>query len=158
MNADPKVMEFFLKRLTREESDAMVDRSEACFEENGFGLWALEIRGVVPFAGYVGFWPVLPEIPCAPAVEIGWRMSADAWGRGYATEAGRLALRFGFEKAGLDSIVSFAAVINTRSIAVMKRLGMRYEGTFEHPRVPEGNPLRPHVLYRIAADEWRLDR
>lgn len=82
-------------------------------------------------------------------------MSANAWGHGYATGAGRLALRFAFQQAGLDSIVSFTAVINTRSVAVMKRLGLRYEGAFDHPRVPEGHALRPHMLYRITAKEWR---
>ena len=155
MGADPKVMQFLLKMLSREESDAFVDRIEACFAERGFGLWAVEIPGLTEFAGFTGLWPAHPKIPCAPAVEVGYRLLPVAWGKGYATEAGRLALRFGFERARLDSIVSFTAVTNVRSQAVMKRLGLSHECYFDHPLVPEEHPLRRHVLYRIAATEWR---
>lgn len=155
MNADPVVMEFFLRRLTRDESDAFVDRSEACFAERGYGLWATEIPGLMDFAGYIGLWPVKPEMPFAPAVEIGYRLAAPAWGKGYATEGSRLALAHAFDVAGLEEVVSFTAVLNKRSQRVMQKLGLVFSGTFDHPSVPEGNPLRPHVLYRITGPEWR---
>jgi RimJ/RimL family protein N-acetyltransferase len=155
MNADPRVMEFMLKRLTRAESDAFADRIEACLAERGFGLWAVEIPGVAEFAGFTGLWPVRPEIPCAPAVEVGYRLAPSAWGNGYATESARLALAHGFDVAGLSEIVSFTAVLNKRSQRVMQKLGLVFSGSFEHPSVPEGNPLRPHVLYRISAAEWQ---
>jgi RimJ/RimL family protein N-acetyltransferase len=157
MNADPRVMEFMLKRLTREESDAFADRIEACLVERGYGLWAVEIPGVAEFAGFTGLWPVRPEIPCAPAIEIGYRLAPVAWGKGYATEAAQLALAHGFGVAGLSEIVSFTAVFNKRSQRVMQKLGLVFSGSFEHPSVPEGNPLRPHVLYRISAAEWRCN-
>jgi len=155
MNDDPRVMEFMVKRLARAESDAMADRIETCFAERGFGLWAVEIPGLADFAGFAGLWPVRPEIPCAPAVEVGFRLAPIAWGKGYATEGARLALAHGFEEAELREIVSFTAAINVRSQRVMQKLGLVFSGTFEHPAVPEGNPLRPHVLYRISAEEWR---
>jgi RimJ/RimL family protein N-acetyltransferase len=157
MNDDPSVMEFMLKRLTRAESDAFADRIEACLAERGFGLWAVEIPGVAEFAGFTGLWPVRPEIPCAPAVEVGYRLAPSAWGNGYATESARLALAHGFDVAGLSEIVSFTAVLNKRSQRVMQKLGLEFAGAFEHPAVPEGNPLRPHVLYRISAAEWRCN-
>jgi RimJ/RimL family protein N-acetyltransferase len=158
MNADPSVMEFMLKRLSREESDAYADRIEAHLAERGFGLWAVEIPGLAEFAGFIGLWPAKPEIPCAPAVEIGYRLAEVAWGKGYATEGARLALAYAFEVAGLKEVVSFTAVLNTRSQRVMQRLGLVFSGTFDHPSVPEGNPLRPHVLHRITEREWRWNQ
>ncbi|HUG11800.1 MAG TPA: GNAT family N-acetyltransferase [Opitutaceae bacterium] len=158
MNADPRVMEFMMKRLTREESDAFADRIDACFAERGYGLWAVEIPDVSPFAGFAGLSPVPADVPFAPAIEIGWRLAVEAWGHGYATEAARLALEHAFTRLGLTEIVSFTAVQNTRSQAVMQRIGLGFSGTFPHPRLPEGHPLRPHLLYRITAEEWRRNQ
>ena len=103
--------------------------------------------------GIVGLHRVGPQIPCALAVEIGWRLHPDFWGHGYATEAAGASLHFGFEEAGLKEIVAFATTLNTRSQAVMERIGMRREpdGDFDHPRVPVGSPLRRHVLYRVMS-------
>jgi RimJ/RimL family protein N-acetyltransferase len=97
-----------------------------------------------------------PGLPCSGEVEIGWRLDRGYWGCGYATEGASEALRFGFEELGLPEIVSFTAVINRRSEAVMQRLGMlRDPATFEHPRCPEGSSIRTHVLYRLSRDAWR---
>lgn len=143
LNADPEVMAQFPAPLSRAESDAFADRIEAHFDEHGYGLWVVEGDGV--FLGFTGLqWT--EGLPCSPALEVGWRLARHAWGQGYATEAGRAALGVGLANEG--SVVSVTAVTNTRSWAVMERLGMRREGVFEHPRVPEGHPLRPHYLYR----------
>lgn len=157
MNADPRVMEFFPRRLTRQDSDAFADRIEAHFARTGFGLWAVEIPGLAEFAGFTGLAPAHPGVPCAPAIEVGWRLAPLAWGRGYASEGGRLALAHAFDALGLKEVVSFTAVLNKPSQRVMQRLGMIFSGTFEHPAVPDGHPIRPHVLYRITAEEWRWD-
>ena len=149
MNADPRVMEHFPAPLTRADSDSFVDRVEAGFAEHGFGLWAVEADG--RFVGFTGLSVPTFAAPFLPAVEVGWRLAAEAWGKGYATEAARAACRDGFERVGLREILSFTATTNLPSIRVMQRLGMRPDGTFEHPRVPEGSPLRTHVLYRLAA-------
>lgn len=150
LNADPRVMEHFPSTLTREESDAFVrERILPQFEALGFGLWAVEVPGASPFVGYVGLMEQTFEAPFTPCIEVGWRLAFEAWGHGYATEAARLAVRYGFEQVGLDEILSFTALSNTRSIAVMERLGMRHDGDFDHPRVPVGHPLRRHVLYRL---------
>lgn len=151
MNADPRVMEHYPATLTREESDSFVrERVEPHFAEHGFGLWAVEVPGAAPFVGYVGL--SLPgfEAHFMPCVEIGWRLGFEHWGKGYATEAARVAVEFGFSEAGLDEIVSFTVPENRRSIAVMERLGMTYAGEFDHPRLPDGHRLRRHVLYRLA--------
>ncbi|WP_232835471.1 GNAT family N-acetyltransferase [Actinocorallia populi] len=157
LTADPEVMEHFPATLTREESDAMVDRLAARIEEDGFGFWALEVAGSGEFIGFTGISRVRFDAPFTPAVEIGWRLARGAWGLGYASEAARAALEFGFGEAGLDEIVSFTARGNLRSQAVMRRIGMIRdpEGDFGHPAVAEGSPLRPHVLYRLAAGRWR---
>jgi RimJ/RimL family protein N-acetyltransferase len=150
MNADPVVMEHFPKPLTRAESDELVERIEAGFERDGFGLWAVEVREGGGFVGFVGLNRVGFEASFTPAVEVGWRLAREAWGNGYATEAGRAALSFGFEHVGLREIVSFTTLANRRSRAVMERLGMTHDPAddFEHPSISPGHPQRLHVLYR----------
>ncbi|MEN8158920.1 MAG: GNAT family N-acetyltransferase [Myxococcota bacterium] len=149
LNADAAVMEFMPKRLTRDESEAMVERIDAHFAERGFGLWALEVPGVAPFVGCTGLQAPRFEAHFTPCVEVGWRIAREHWGRGYAPEAAREALRYGFEVAGLEKIVSFTSVGNTRSRRVMEKIGMRRDPAddFDHPGLPEGHPLRRHVLY-----------
>jgi RimJ/RimL family protein N-acetyltransferase len=144
MNADPVVMEHFPSTLTREQSDALVDRIEAHFDEHGYGLWAVEADGA--FVGFTGLVWQTYDASFTPALEVGWRLARHAWGHGWATEAATAALARGLEEVG--SVVSTTALTNVRSQRVMQRLGMRRELEFDHPRVPEGHPVRPHVLCR----------
>ncbi|MGO9029910.1 MAG: GNAT family N-acetyltransferase [Acidimicrobiales bacterium] len=156
LNADPVVMEHFPSLLTTEESAAFIERAESSFEERGYGWWALESRDGAEFLGFVGLGMVRPGTPCAPAVETGWRLARPAWGHGYATEAARAAVAFGFDELGLDEIVAFTVPGNRRSQAVMARLGMTRDpdDDFDHPSVPVGHPLRRHVLYRLGRSAW----
>jgi RimJ/RimL family protein N-acetyltransferase len=159
MNADPQVMEFFPSPLTRRESDSMAEKLRALIEQRGWGFWAVEIPGVAPFIGVVGLHVAPAALPFAPCVEIGWRLAAAYWGQGHATEAARGVLRVGFEQLELPEIVSFTSVLNQRSRAVMERIGMQHRGElFEHPSVPVGSPLRPHILYRLSRTEWSEQR
>jgi RimJ/RimL family protein N-acetyltransferase len=150
MNADPAVMEFFLKPLDRAESDATAARIRDHFACRGFGPWAVEVPGVAEFIGFVGLSVPTFQAHFTPCVEIGWRLARDHWGRGYATEAARAALEFGFGQLALGEIVSFTTALNLRSQRVMQRIGMTRSPAddFDHPAVPEGHPLRRHVLYR----------
>jgi RimJ/RimL family protein N-acetyltransferase len=160
LNADPRVLEYFPSLMTREESDAFVDRVDAHFAEHGFGLWAVEVPGVAEFIGFVGLWHPAYEAHFTPCVEIGWRLAYDHWGRGYAPEAARASLGFGFETVGLDEIVSLTAPANLRSRRVMEKIGMtRNEADdFDHPRVADGHALKRHVLYRLKRSDWaRVD-
>jgi anti-anti-sigma factor len=159
MNADPRVMEFFPSALTRAESDALVDRIEARLDELGYGLWAVEVPGVTPFVGFVGLALQGPEFPFGPAVEIGWRLAHHAWGLGYATEGARAVLRCGTETFGITEYVSMTAKLNLRSQRVMRRIGMTHHARddFDHPNLPPGHPLRPHVLYRITTHQARFE-
>jgi RimJ/RimL family protein N-acetyltransferase len=150
MNADPRVMEHFRAPLSREESDGLAARFAKAIDARGWGLWAVEGKGDGRFLGFVGLTPVPDDMPFAPAVEIGWRLAAEAWGAGYATEAAREALRVAFETLELREVVSYTALTNQRSMAVMRRLGMREDGAFDHPLVAEGHRLRPHRLFRLA--------
>jgi ribosomal-protein-alanine N-acetyltransferase len=151
LNADPAVMEHFPATMSRAESDGLVDRIEAAFDARGYALWAVEVTGDGGFAGFVGLAPVTFEAPFAPAVEVGWRLARERWGRGYATEAARAAVAFGFDVVGLDEITSFTVPANIRSRRVMERLGMSRDPAddFDHPVIPPGHPLRRHVLYRL---------
>ena len=150
-------MEHLLGSMTRERSDDFVDRIERHWDEHGWGLWAVEVPGVAPFIGYVGLWPAGHVTD--GMVEVGWRLVREHWGRGYATEAAREALRFGFEEIGLDEIVSFTVPQNERSLQVMERIGLVRDpaGDFDHPRVdPTVYPhLVRHVVYRLSRDAWR---
>ncbi len=150
INADPLAMRFMPAAMTAEESRGMVKRIEAHFETHGFGIWAVEAPGAAPFIGFVGLQRVPFEAHFTPAVEIGWRLSPAHWGKGYASEAAKAALRFGFENLNLDQIVSFTVPANKPSWSVMERIGMTRDpkDDFDHPRLPEGHPLRRHVLYR----------
>jgi RimJ/RimL family protein N-acetyltransferase len=155
MNADPRVMEFYPTVLTRAESDRFVrERVLPQFAQRGYGLWAVEVPGVAPFAGYVGLLEQTFASPFTPCLEVGWRLDARYWDRGYATEGARAALSYGFGPAGLAEILSFTATVNLRSIAVMERLRMVRAGAFDHPLLAPGHPLRPHVAYRHTAESW----
>jgi RimJ/RimL family protein N-acetyltransferase len=155
LNADARVMEFFPKLLAREESDAMAGRMEGLIAQRGWGFWAAERRDTLEFIGFIGLHVAPAELPFSPCVEIGWRLAVAHWGQGYASEGARAALRVGFHTLDLDEIVSFTALHNARSRAVMERLGMREDAiTFEHPNVPPGNPLRQHRLYRLSRAAW----
>lgn len=156
LNSDPRVMEFFRSRLTRDESDALVDHIESHFRERNYGLWAVEVADVAPFIGFAGLHFAQFSAPFTPCVEIGWRLAYDYWGHGYATEAARLALAHGFGTLALPEIVSFTSTNNHRSRAVMERLGMRRdpEDDFDRPSLPEGHPLRRHVLYRLDSASY----
>jgi RimJ/RimL family protein N-acetyltransferase len=152
LNADPRVMEFFPSSLSRVESDAMVDRLEADFDRRGFGVCALELRADGSFLGFVGLDVPRFEAAFTPCVEIGWRLSADHWGRGFATEGARAMLSHAFETLQLDALVSFTVPANVRSRRVMEKIGMTRDPgeDFDHPKLAPGDPLRRHVLYRVA--------
>lgn len=155
LNADLKVMEFYPAPLDRAASDALAERCQSFIAERSWGFWAVELKQTHEFIGFVGLHVPAPELPFSPCVEIGWRLAFPHWGKGFASEAARGALRVGFECLGLPEIVSFTAVCNLRSRAVMKRLGMREApDTFEHPHVPVGSRLRQHCLYRLSREQW----
>jgi RimJ/RimL family protein N-acetyltransferase len=156
LNSDPEVMRHFVRPLGREESDALVDRIEARFDERGYGLWAVERREDAAFLGFVGLAHHTFDAPFTPCVEVGWRLDKFAWGHGYATEAAREAVRFGFEEAGLDEIVSFTSREHAASMRVMEKIGMHREPAddFDYPTIPAGHALRRHVLYRLRRGEF----
>ena len=152
LNADPLVMEYYPSTLTSAQSDEFVDRIQRCFVEHGYGLWAVELIDTAEFIGYVGLWPATFDADFTPATEIGWRIARRFWGVGLAPEAAKAAAADGFDRLGLDEIVSFTAAVNLKSRRVMEKIGMMRDpgGDFDHPSVVEGNLLRRHVLYRLA--------
>ena len=156
LNADPRVVEHLPGPLDRTASDALVDRIVARWASDGHGQWAVERRDDGRFIGFVGLAAPGFEAAFTPCVEVGWRLAVEAWGHGYATEAAQAALRFGFERLGLDEIVSFTIPANVRSRAVMERLGLTRDPAddFDHPNLPEGHPIRHHVLYRLRRADW----
>ncbi len=156
MNADPEVMKHFPAPYSREQSDALAVKSQQRLESDGLGVFALEIKEDRRFAGFVGLSRVTFEAPFRPAVEIGWRLPTWAWGRGYASEAARRCLDYGFRDKHLAEIVSFTAVANLRSQALMARIGMTHDPAqdFPHPWLAAGHPLQAHVFYRMTQEEF----
>ncbi|MDF3054985.1 MAG: hypothetical protein K0Q74_892 [Gammaproteobacteria bacterium] len=156
INQDPKVIEFLPGPLTMEEVRdfilAMNDRNS----KYGYGLWAVELKKTGEFIGFIGLEYKDWESHFTPAVEVGWRLGSQYWGKGYATEGARAALDYGFKKCGLKEIVSVTVPANIRSIRVIQKIGLRHEvnGDFAHPKLPLDHPLSQHVLYRLTIDEY----
>lgn len=144
-------MEFMPALLSPVESDALIARIDAHFDRRGFGLFAVELLENGNSIGYVGLAVPSFGAPFMPAVEIGWRLAFDSWGCGFATEGARAVARYAFNNLGLDSLVSFTVPANLRSCRVMEKIGMTHDprDDFDHPSLPEGHPLRRHVLYRL---------
>lgn len=155
MNADPEVMRYFPALATEAQTRAAVTSWRAQFEEQGWSNWAVELKESGEFIGFAGLSVPRRQLPFSPCVEIGWRLARRFWGHGYATEGAKACLAVGFATLGLAEIVSFTALANLPSRAVMERIGMRNTGQdFDHPAIPEGNPLRRHCLFVITRGQW----
>lgn len=155
LNADPEVMRFFPATQSLEQSERSIALWSAELDERGWSNWAVERRADGVFIGFVGLGVPRRALPFMPCVELGYRLARAHWHQGYATEAGREALRFAFQDLQLPEVVAFTAKLNLPSQAVMQRLGMvDAQEDFEHPGVPEGSPLRPHCLYRLSRARW----
>jgi len=155
MNADAEVMAHYPARLSREESAALLTRLADHIRTQGWGLWAVEVPGLASCIGYCGLKPVPFDSFFTPAVEVAWRLARPYWGQGYACEAATAALDFGFRALHLAEVVAYTIPQNVRSERLMQRVGMQRVGTelFDHPLLPVGHPMRPHVLYRKRAAE-----
>ena len=156
MSSDPRVYEFLPPFPDRAACDAFVDRFREDMATLGWGFWAVEGKEDGRFMGTVGMHKPGPEFGVGrPCIEIGWRLAPEFWGKGYATEAAREVLYFAFRVLELPEVVSFTALQNVRSFAIMERLGLRREPeTFDILLLPEGHPHRPHCLYSITRKEW----
>jgi RimJ/RimL family protein N-acetyltransferase len=155
INSDPRVMEFYPKPFTRNESDDVMDRYETSFNENGFGRFAVERCSDAVFLGMAGILTATHPARQETFIDIGWRLSSDYWGHGFATEAARTIVRHAFEDLNLDALVALAAAANVRSVRVMQKLGMAHNPSddFDEPQFPIGHPARHHVLYRLQRKE-----
>ena len=155
LNADPEVRRYFPGTQDREASDRSIDGWTAELQQRGWGLWAAERRDTSEFIGFIGLSIPHHPLPCMPCVEIGYRLAKAHWKNGFATEGASAALDFGFSRLSLEEIVSFTALINLPSRAVMERLGMINSGEdFDHPAIAEGSPIRRHCLYRLSRARW----
>lgn len=154
INADPAAMRHFAAPMSRAESDAWAGRLRANLDAHGWGFWAVERLAEPGCIGAVGLLHIPWEAAFTPAVEIGWRIAPACQGRGFAEEAARLSLAAGFGPIGLTEVVAFTVPANGASRRLMDKLGMAAAGIFQHPRLPEGHPLRPHLLYRLTRNAW----
>ena len=156
ISADPSVMKYYPNTLTELKSNEFAEKCEKLINNNGWGFWAVELKNNSEFIGFVGLHNPEDELPFSPCTEIGWRISKQNWGRGYATEAANSALKYAFEQLELAEVVSFATLKNTSSIRVMEKLGMvNTFSNFNHPSIPIGHKLQKHVLYKITKENWK---
>jgi len=158
MNSDKDVMEFFPSILSKKESDELAAKINKHYGDNGYTLYAISLKETKEFIGFVGLLNVEKSTQYfAPSVEIGWRLTKECWGKGYATEAARAVLAYGFTELKLKEIVSFTAVINKPSQRVMEKIGLTHNKNddFDHPKLEENSPLLRHVLYRLTREEWK---
>ena len=156
LNSDPKVMKYFPQILSKNESDAFAEKIKYQIDRNGYGLFAVEKKHTAEFIGFIGLTDTSFKAPFTPCTEISWRLHRNFWKKGYATEGAKAILDFAFKKLGQEEIVSFTSKLNSPSIAVMKRIGIVKDpkGCFDHPEIPKGHPLRPHILYRVSRDQF----
>jgi ribosomal-protein-alanine N-acetyltransferase len=149
LNMDPDVMEFFPSISTKTKTLEQIERFSQRIIQHGYGFFAVERKDNNQFIGFTGLSNPGFESSFTPCVEIGWRLSKENWNQGFATEAAKACLAFGFDKLGLNEIYSFTSVHNKRSEQVMIKIGMTRDGFFEHPSVEDGHILKKHVLYKI---------
>ena len=152
MSADPEVMQFMMPLQRGKAFGPWIDDQISHLQENGFCFFAVERKEDEAFVGTVGLRRVGYDAFFTPAVEIGWRIARPFWGRGYAPEAAKACLQFGFDVLKLPEILAITVPANVKSRRVMVKLGMKYDPKedFDHPSVPEGHPFRRHVLYRLT--------
>jgi ribosomal-protein-alanine N-acetyltransferase len=156
INANKSVMAYYPAPMTRQQSDEFANNIQKRISKNKWVFWAVEIPEVCDFIGFVGLNRPVYDLPFEAGIEIGWRLSDQYWGKGYATEAAQAALSVGFNRLNLTEIVAFASVLNTASINVMKRLHMQdTQYLFDHPKIPDGHKLREHCLYKINSQSWK---
>lgn len=150
MNRDKEVMKYFPDTMTDMESLAMLKRIHLHFENNNFGLFAVEDKSTNQFIGFTGF--NIPKFDSffTPCIEIGWRYKKEAWGQGFASESAVACLEYGFNVLGFDKILSFTSAVNVNSEKLMKRIGMTFIGFFNHPQIEMNNILCRHVIYQIS--------
>ncbi len=156
LNADPQVMAFFPKTLSRKESDDWIAMANAHEKEHGMTFWALERKEDHALIGMTGLACMTIEGFDRTDVEVGWRLAFEHWGQGFVTEAAKACMKWGFEQKGLPEIIAMTVPANQRSRAVMERLSMTHNASddFDHPKLPDGHPLQRHVLYRLKRKEW----
>lgn len=148
MNTDPLVMKHFLSVMTNEQSDALVDRIEATFDAQGWGLFALERKSDGAFLGFTGFAAGAKGTPVSEDIEIGWRIARDFWRHGFAYEAARACLDWFWPRAQVARLVSYTSLTNLPSQALMGKLGFERDASldFDHPAIPKDNPVCRQVV------------
>lgn len=156
INQDPKVMEYFPSLQDLITTKNFIKKIKNHLKNQGYSLYACERKDNKEFIGFIGLLLADFEAPFTPATEIGWRLSSNSWGRGFATEGARAVLDYGFKKLKLNEIVSFAAKNNKKSIRVMEKIGLKHndKDDFNHPKLSNDSPLKHHVLYRLRREEY----
>ncbi len=149
INADERVMEYFPSTKSIDDTKAFIENQQRAQAAEGYCFFAADELTSQTLIGFIGILKFKFDVYFAPGVEIGWRLGFNHWGKGYATEGAKAVLKFAFKEKNISRIWSFTTLTNQRSENVMKKIGMTQSGTFEHPLINKGNPLRPHILYQI---------
>ena len=156
INQDPKVLEFLLGPLTISQVDDFIAAKQTHQEKFGYSLWAACLKQTGDLIGFIGLNYTDWKSSFTPAVEVGWRLGSQYWGKGYAIEGAKASLDYGFKKCGLKEIISFTVLANLRSIGVMEKIGLKRDlnSDFVHPKLPSHHKLSHHILYKLSAEEY----
>lgn len=156
INQNPKIIEFIRGPITMEQVNDFISAVNRQSDKHGYTLWAVELKETGELMGFIGLNYIDWESHFTPAVEVGWRLGSQFWGKGYATEGAKASLDYGFKQCGLKEIVSFTVPANIRSIRVMEKIGLKRDvnGDFAHPKLAADHLLSQHILYRLTIDEY----
>jgi len=156
INQDPKVMEYFPSLQDLDMTKNFIDKVNAHFENHGYSLYATVRKDTNEFIGFIGLLIAEFESHFTPATEIGWRLSSNHWGQGFATEGAKAVLDYAFRELKIPEIVSFTAASNAKSIRVMQKIGLQHNeaNDFDHPKLDDESPLKRHVLYRLIREKY----
>ncbi|MCB0512951.1 MAG: GNAT family N-acetyltransferase [Bacteroidetes bacterium] len=156
INQDPKVMEYFPSLQDLDMTKNFIAKVNAHFKNHGYSLYAAVRKDTNEFIGFIGLLIADFESHFTPATEIGWRLSSNHWGQGFATEGAKAVLDYAFRELKIPEIVSFTAAGNAKSIRVMQKIGLQHNEAddFNHPKLDDKSPLKRHVLYRLSRNDY----
>ncbi|WP_062060412.1 GNAT family N-acetyltransferase [Aquimarina longa] len=148
INNDDDVMEFFPSKLSKKDTKEFIIRMQNMFDKKGFCYFAVDLLESTDFIGFIGICEQTYLEELGAFIDIGWRLQKNSWGKGYATEGAKACVEFGFKHIGITEIYAVAPQINKKSEAVMKKIGLQYIKTFEHPKLLNNQRLKHCLLYK----------
>lgn len=152
ISSDPIVMEFFPYVATTAQTKDFIERMNSMLLDKGYCYFAVDELKTSKLIGFIGLCDQSFESDFTPCIDIGWRLDKKYWNNGYATEGAIKCLEYAFNVLKLNNIKATAPVVNVKSIRVMKKIGMKKQMNFKHPKITEKSPLQNYVCFEIKKE------